>query len=615
MKNNINIIKLFSYSVIQLFVFCSCSSTLDPFYDGTLSEDEIFANAANFCGPLNDAYNALSANFNIDMDNMTDNSVSRDLTSNYYLCGTGALRPDNNPVDNWVGSYRQIRHINLFLSKMKLNPDPDAALPTPVLFYRILTAGDRSANVQEFWRLYGEAYFLRAYYYSELLTNFGGVTDDGQVLGVPLVGDRVLEVTDDLNIPRATYADCVKAITADCDTAIKYLPTQYLSTQTWGDSRVYGDSKNGRASGISARALKARVLLFAASPAFNITGDSEAQRKMWEAAAIAAGEAIRSVQGGFQDLVNAPAVSATDDIGNAYYFNQLQNKAWNDNGRDLFLRANVQGNNRAYENNQYPPSMYGSALTNPSQNFVDAFPDRNGYPITAEGTIYDPAKPYDNRDPRLALWVAYNGSPMGPNGYHTIETFDGGVDAYNPLKGTTRTGYYLRKLVRPKTVSLIPSNLVGTARTHIILGKPELYLTFAEAANEAWGVTGDPMGYGFTAKDVMNKILGKYGCGTQYLNNVIGSDQNLFRDYVHTCRRLDLSFEGFYFYDLRRWITDGNLATLNVDVYGMKIVRTGNNTYTYEQVLLEKKNFKSAYMPIPYSELYNAPAIVQNKGW
>jgi len=588
---------------------------LEPTYDGTLSEDEIFANAAYFCGPLNDAYNSLSATFNIDMDNLTDNSVSRNLSSNYCLCGTGALRPDNNPVDNWVSSYRQIRHINQFLSRMKLNTDPAAALPTPVLFFRINNANDRQANIQEFWRLYGEAYFLRAYFYSELLKNFGGVTNDGQVLGIPLVGDRVLQVTEDLNIPRATYAETVKAIINDCDTAIKYLPTQYLPNQTFGDARVYGDAKNGRASGISARALKARVLLFAASPAFNITGDAEAKRKMWEAAAVAAAEAIRSVQGGFQDLVNSPATSATDDVGNAYYFNQLQNRSWNDNGRDLFLRANIQSSNRGYENNNYPPSMYGSALTNPSQNFVDAFPDRNGYPITAEGTVYDPSKPYENRDPRFALWVAYNGSPMGPGGYHIIETYEGGVDAYNPLRGTSRSGYYLRKLVRPKTVSLLPSNLVGTSRTNIILGKPELYLTYAEAANEAWGVTGDPMGFGFTAKDVLERIHRKYACGNQYLNNVIGTNQNLFRDYIRNCRRLDLSFEGFYFYDLRRWVSDGNPAALNVDVFGTKIVKTGTNTYTYERVFLEKKNFRSAYMPIPYTELFNAPSIVQNKGW
>lgn len=613
MKNKI--IHLFSYSIILNCLLCSCSDFLDPAYDGTMTEDVVFANASYFCGPLNDAYNALGSTFDISMDNMTDNSVARIMSDQYYLCGTGALRPDNNPVDNWVVAYQQIRRLNQFLSKMKLNPDPNATLPTPVRFYKIDNPADRDANVQEFWRLYGEAYFLRAYYNSELLRNFGGVSADGRVLGVPLVGDRILEVTEDLNFPRAAYSECVKAIVADCDTAIKYLPTQYLPTPVKGDSRVYGQAQNGRAAGISARALKARVLLFAASPAFNIEGSAEDKRKLWENAAIAAAEAINAVQGGFQNLINIPATSATDDIGNAYYFIQLLNASWNDGGRDLFLRSVIQGSNRTYEENHYPPSMYGSALTNPSQNFVDAFPDKNGYPINAAGTVYNPDKPYDNRDPRLALWVACNGAKLGPGNYHTVETFDGGVDAYNPLRGTSRTSYYLRKLLRPKTVSLIPGSLVNTQRSRIILGKPELYLSFAEAANEAWGVSGDPKGLGYTAKAVLEKILLKYGCGNQYLNNVIGADQSLFREYIRNCRRLDLSFEGHYYYDQRRWIADGNPAALNVDVFGMKIVRNSDNTYSYERVFLEKRNFKSPYQPIPYTELYNAPAIVQNKGW
>ena len=212
--------------------------------------------------------------------------------------------------------------------------------------------------------------------------------------------------------------------------------------------------------------------------------------------------------------------------------------------------------------------MFGSALTNPSQNFVDAFPNVNGYPIDAPGTVYDPAAPYANRDMRLRLWVAYNDSD-------------------------------------------------------IILGKPELYLTFAEAANEAWGVTGDPNGYGFTAQSVLDRVLLKHDVlnsdgsrnNNKYLNDVIGEDQAEFRKYVRNCRRLDLSFEGHYYYDLRRWVSDGTTASLNVDVYGMKIIKNANNTYSYERILLEKRDFKSPYQPIPYSELYNAPAIEQNAGW
>jgi hypothetical protein len=581
----------------------SCSDFLEPQTDNTMSEETVFANAAYFSGPLMDAYDALSNNFDIAMDNMTDNSVSRNLSGDYYLSATGALSPDRNPLNNWVNGYRQIRRLNQFLSKMEFNPE--AEIPTPVRFYKIATPQDSIDNVREYWRLYGETFFLRAYYYSELLRNFGGATANNELLGIPLVGDRVLEVTDDLKIPRASYADCVKAIVNDCDTAIKYLPVEYKGTD-----RVTGASMNGRASGISARALKARVLLYAASPAFNPVNDV----KLWEDAAIAAGEAIRSVEGGFQNLVNAPVSSATEDIGNAYYFSQLQNKDWNSNGRDLFFRAAVLTGNKLYENENYPPSMYGAALNNPSQNFVDAFPDKNGYPIT-ESSVYDENKPYDNRDPRLALYVAFNGSKMGPGNYYTIESHTSGTDAYSPLRNTSRTSYYLRKLLRPKTVSLIPgATAAATQRTRIILGKPELYLNFAEAANEAWGVTGDPHQFGFTAKAVLEKLHLKYGAGNQYLNNVIGNDQNKFRDYIRNERRLDLSFEEHRYYDLRRWIPDGKPDALNVEIYGSKITKNNDGTFSYERILLEKRDFKSPWQPIPYMELYNA-SLVQNAGW
>ncbi|MDR3060840.1 MAG: RagB/SusD family nutrient uptake outer membrane protein [Dysgonamonadaceae bacterium] len=594
-----NFVKSFFLLIFILLGF-ACSDFLDPNTDNTMTEEEVFDNAAYFCGPLMDVYNALPDYFNIEMDNMTDNSVDGKLSGDYYLCGIGALRPDYNPLDNWTNAYLQIRRINQFLKKMVLNPS--AVVPTPVRFYAITTPQDSIDNVREFYRLYGEAYFLRALWLSDLLKNFGGVAPNGQVLGVPLVGDRELNVTDDLNIPRASYADCVQAIVNDCDTAAKYLPVEYKGTD-----RVTGQSMNGRASGISAMALKARVLLYAASPAFN----PENRKELWENAAIAAGNAIKAVGGGFQDLVNAP----TNEIGGAYYFNQLQDKTWNDNGKDLFFRSIITSGNRDYETNNYPQSMYGSAVTNPSQNFVDAFPDKNGYPIFENGATYSENNPFAGRDPRLALYVAFNGSQMGPGNYHTIESYEGGIDAYMPLKKTSRTSYYLRKLVRPGTVSLIPGSLTGTTRAYIILGKPELYLNYAEAANEAWGVKQDPKGFGFSAYSVLQRIHKKYGSGDQYLNNVIGESVDKFRSYIHNERRLELSFEGHYYYDLRRWVSDKSTNSINTDVYGMEITKNADNTFSYKRKFLEKKDFKSPYQPIPYMELYNAPSLVQNYGW
>ncbi|MDR1668242.1 MAG: RagB/SusD family nutrient uptake outer membrane protein [Bacteroidales bacterium] len=578
----------------------ACSDFLEPRPDNTMTEEEVFANAAYFCGPLMDAYSALPEYFDIAMESMTDNAVNNPLSGNYYLCSVGALRPNHNPLDNWVSGYQQIRRLNQFLSKMTL--DTTAVVPTPVRFYVIKTPQDSIDNVREFYRLLGEAYFVRAYWKWELLQNFGGVSADGTTaLGVPDVGDRVLEVTDDLNLPRASYAESVQSIVNDCDSAIQLLPVEYKGST----DRVTGTTMNGRASGIAAMALKARVLLYAASPAFNPSGDIT----LWEKAAIAAGTAIKAVSGGFQDLA----------AYEAYFFNQLQNKVWNDNGRDLFFRAHITSGNRNYENNNYPQSMYGSATNSPSQNYVDAFTDNTGYPIGESGAVYDETNPYANRDPRLALYVGYNGSQMGPGNYHTIASYKGGEDAYMPLKKTARTSYYLKKLLRPGTVRLVPGEEVGTARAYIILGKPELYLNFAEAANEAWGVTADPQGFGFTAATVLKRIHKKYwgnANGDKYLDNVIGNDANLFRAYIRNERRIELAFEGHYYFDLRRWIADKNTASLNTNVYGMEITKNDDGSFTYNpQLLLEKRYFASPFQPIPYMEIYNSPALVQNYGW
>ena len=615
MKNKM---KIFNDSMILLFIIgllCSCSGFLDPTKDGTISEDEVFRNNSYFNGPLNAAYDALDATFNIAMDNLTDNSAYRQFSNDYYSCSVGALSPNLNPLNNWNSGYQNIRHLNQFLEKMVLNPDPDAPLRTPVRWY-YPTRGNEN-NIEEFWRLTGEAHFLRALYLSDLLKNFAGVTADGDTLGVPLVGYQVLQVDKDLNIPRSTYRECVKAIVNDCDTAIKYLK----SIEYQGADLVWGQRNNGRASGIAARALKARVLLYAASPAFN--KDWETDKSKWETVALAAADAIKSVQGGFQDLVDSRA-SNSDDIGTMYYLGIVNNTDWQANMRDMFFSANIQTGNKAFETNNYPPSMYGNALNNPSQNYVDAFPDVDGYPITDENSVYDKTDPYANRDPRLALFVAYNGSRMTAAN-HTIETYEGGDDEFSILRGTSRTGYYLRKLLRPTTINLAPGapGTNSTNRVNIILGKPELYLTFAEAANEAWGVNEAPEEIGFTAKDVLLKILKKYGCGTKYLEEVILDDPEKFRDYIRNCRRLELSFEGHYYYDLRRWIPDGSTESLNVDVFKtMKIVRTGSTPegdpvyeYSGDPVLLEKRFFKSAYPPIPYMELYNAKSIKQNAGW
>lgn len=567
-----------------------CSEFLDPMIDGTLTEEEAFGNHAYFSGLINEVYYSLPNTYDINMDCATDNAVDNNYSASYLKASTGMLSPIMNPFDNYVNSYRQIRRINQFLEKMVL--DPSKPYLTPVRFTKLGTPEDSLNNIHTFYRLLGEAYFLRAYYEFQLLQTYGGVDKNGQLVGFPIV-TTVLHVDDDLDLPRDSYTDCVAQIIADCDSAIQHLPLEYKGTDA-----VLGASMNGRANGIAAMALKARTLLYAASPAFNPANE----KVKWETAARAAGDAIQALNG-LSNLANP-----TD-----YYFAKLNDKTYQI--KDQFLRGAVLNNNRTYESANYPPSMYGDGRVNPSQNYVDAFPDENGYPLS-ESSLYDPANPYANRDPRLAQYVAINGSKLGPGDYHTVETFVGGVDAWNPSKNTTRTGYYLKKLLRPGNVQLIPGNLTSTSRTAIHLGLPELYLNYAEAAFEAWGPAGDPEGYGFTSAQTIARIHQRYGASNNYMNNVALTDEAKFRNLIRNERRLELSFEGHYYWDLRRWLdNDEDLSSINKDVYGIKITKDNDGNLTYETIFLERKKFVSPYTPFSYEEIFNSSKLIQNKGW
>ena len=569
----------------------SCSDFLDPMLDGSLTEDQVFQNAAYFNGVLNTVYSNVPTQYDKKLDGATDNAVINITGNNYYRLANQNLSPNFNPTDNWTSNFLQIRRINQFLERMVLDHDNPDFL-TPVRFRPLHTRNDSIDNINTFYRMLGEAYFLRAFFQFELLRAFGGEGVNGQMLGYPIV-TRVLKVDEDLNLARNTYMESVRQIVNDCDSAAKYLPLEYKGTNA-----VLGQTMNGRANGIAALALKARTLLYAASPAYNQAGDIQ----LWEEAAIAAGDAIRAI-GGLQNL--APYEN--------YHFTQLNNQAFQI--RDIFFRGNVQGGNRAYENRNYPPGMFGSGEVNPSQNYVNAFPDRNGFPIS-ESTLYNADNPYAERDPRLDLYVAVNESRLGPGNYYTVQTYEGGRDAPNPSRQNSRTGYYLKKLLRPGTVQLITTDLRSTARAAIHLGAPELYLNFAEAAFEAWGPTGDPQAYGYTAQTVLARVLQRYGAGNQYLNTVAVNDPAKFRKLVRNERRLELSFEGHYFWDVRRWAAGNDVSGLNTQVYGVRITRDGSGAYQYElNVPLERREFSTQYMPISYQELYKTSNLVQNKGW
>jgi hypothetical protein len=190
----------------------------------------------------------------------------------------------------------------------------------------------------------------------------------------------------------------------------------------------------------------------------------------------------------------------------------------------------------------------------------------------------------------------------------TINTrVGGGVNAKDSLPTSTRTGYYLRKLLR-EDVSLDP--VTGTSKKHydVHMRFTEIFLIYAEAANEAWGPDG--MGTnGFSARNVIAAIRKRAGLKQpdNYLTSITTKED--MRKLIRNERRLELCFEGFRFWDLRRW-----KANLTETAKGININKT-STSFTIVDVESRTYNDFMFYGPLPEKEIVKFNALVQNEGW
>lgn len=549
----------------------SCSEYLEPDLDNQRSPEQVWSDPDYAQGVLNTAYQGLPKLYttygNDILDCATDNAVSNNVGSSVRKMALGAWTSNSNPINDWSGSFGHIRNINMFL-----NNGFDVTYFTSSI--------DRDQNYKD--RLRGEAYFLRAYFSFNLLQRHAGKSADGTVLGYPIVKEDY-----QLNkaYPRSIYEQCVRQILSDLDTAKKYLPAEYT-----GSDADFGEGNIGRATSVAAQALASNVTLYASSPAFYDANSSGLSRvEAWA-------RAVKKAQMLIDEIGNLPSWS--DDL------------YWDDRKGEPIMRT--YSNNRDIENKNYPPSLNGKGLTNPTQNLADAFPMENGYPIDAPESGYDPANPYVGRDKRFYATIIHNGAILRE---HTVETYEGGADTETNYNYSSRTGYYLRKFLNPN-VNLTPGSANNARHYRALFRKVEAYLNYAEAANEMVGPNAVPPYGKISALEAIQKIRSRAGITSDaYLTDVAGQGQEAFRKLIHNERRIELAFENHRFFDLRRWgyTTD----QLNTVADGIKITKSQDDTFTYETVEVEERAYEDymLYGPIPYNEVLKGSNIEQNKGW
>ena len=503
----------------------------------------------------NNEFESNSAYFLAGATDEAQYALETGAVNNYVNGGWSAANPYSR---TWSKCYTAIADANMFLEKLaqaditswQYNPD-----------YRNW--------VQQLELFPYEVRFLRAYFYFELFRSYGDV---------PLV-TTTLTNAEANTITRTPADEIVKFIVEEIDEIAPYLPVSYVTEV---------NSEVGRATRGAALALKARTLLYAASPLFNPTND----RSRWAAAA----EACKVI------LDNA----ATWGLKLSAY-----GSLW---GHDAFYNPELifglgRGEFNSFEMANYPVGVEnGSSGNCPTQTLVDQYEFQEGGQTFGErypGSIdLNAGDPYEGLDPRFALTVVKNGDEWPTNGSQkkAIETFNGGFNA-SPKYGATPTGYYLKKYVDGACVTTA-DNQTTRRHTWILFRLGEIYLDYAEAVFNATGSAKDAT-FGMTANEAINKLRNRPDIQMPEFTE----DGEAWVARYERERMVELAFENHRFWDVRRWKKGPQyfrtIQVANISA-GLQLTRA---------TVSRQWDDKYYFYPIPQSELKKNPNLTQNAGW
>ena len=483
-----------------------------------------------------------------------------------YALETGAINnyinggwSPANPYDRvWTKSYTAIADANMFLEKLEQTDISDWQYHPN---YK-----DWVAQLELFPY---ELRFLRAYFYFELFKTYGDV---------PLVTTTLTNGQAN-NVKRTPASEIVKFIVEECDAIAPYLPVSY---ETEIGSEV------GRATRVAVAALKARTLLYAASPLHNPDNNKD----KW----IEAANACKYI------LDNAETwglkLSAYGSLwGHDAFFN-----------KELIFGLG-RGESNSFEMANYPVGVEnGSSGSCPTQSLVDQYEYQDNGETFGQrhpGNIdLTEADPYEGLDPRFALTVVKNGDEWPSNGAQKkiIETFVGGFNAA-PKYGATPTSYYLKKFVDGSCVTTA-DNQTSRRHTWIVFRLAEFYLDYAEAVFNATGSANDPT-FGMTANDAINVLRNRADIQMPKFTE----DGAEWVTRYERERLVELAFENHRFWDVRRWKKGAEyFKTIQTATINSSLILT-------RSTITRQWNDKFNFYPIPQSELIKNPNLTQNPGW
>ena len=584
----------------------SCDKDLNNEKKDVLTDATQWASEANADIAINDVYDQLPNIYDRpeNFDHFTDDNDPDHYYSSWKWKG-GVVDPASTTTGltfaapsvgiadidryNWTGLYQAIRKCNNTMLQITLN----------------------KKNFSDAWynKRMDELRFHRAFHYSSLLQNWGGV---------PLVlTAQTREDSATLFLKRSTFAETLDFITKSLDTILanKYLVVKYNK----------GNADAGRATLGAALMLKAYMQQVAASPLHNsatypggpdpnkLVTFGNADPTRW-ATAAASFKKFMDDWGG----TGKPYDLVADDSTIWYENNEY-------NPEVIFDRqyvANTKGSSLEYYGGVvYVLSAYQTwGNYNPTQELVDQFFMANGKPITDPASGYNPQNPYAGRERRFYKWIVYDGAPYKMDWMTGIDTVYTRIDKVRKslneidfgLNDWSNTGYYFKKKLNPATR---PAQGQSGAN-YIYFRYTEVLLGYAEAQNEVAGPDA-------SVYSAINAIRTRASLPPLE----VGLSQSQMRTAIRQERRVELCFENKRFFDIKRWKIGEQVMT--VDLHGMKIENTvpGNNSGIWRYTVTGLSDAPSTtvhphsfvakvYMqPIPVPFLNQNPNLVQTPGY
>ncbi|MGX5817674.1 RagB/SusD family nutrient uptake outer membrane protein [Chitinophaga lutea] len=574
---------------MALLPLASCKKYLDKTQRSDITEKDVFRNFTNFQGYVETMYDdvvewihlqPIYGEGNLGGDDIVPTRYRGFNEGDYfYLLGNGtspyyntlATRSagtwnGNAAVRNhgiWQNSWFGIRAANITLAHLK----------------DLVDATDEERRLIE-----GQAYYFRGYFHWELMKAWGRV---------PFV-DTVFAADSDMRIPQKGLYETAELVLKDLQRAADLLPVDWEQTSV---GQTTAGRNMGRATKGMAMAYMAECLLYCGSPLFNgvSTGSYTYNKDYCKRAADAAWEVIKLGNQGVYAL--EPWATYSDIF-------------WKRDGtlprsREIIFKAPQRGNCRYFSATLGSDPFYSA----PSQNYTELFEMANGLPIDDGASGYNAMDPWKNRDPRFRYNFLLDGDKQidrltDDRAY--IQFYVGGRERTST---TSLTGYGTRKYWH------ITINATDNGWSNYIYEIPklrlgEMYLIYAEAANEAYGPSAAAPGATLTAVEAVNVIRNR--AGMPNVNAKFTGSATAFRERIWNERAVELAYESKRWYDIRRWYV-AHLPKYR-ELYALEFDK--QHTY-FKRTLIRTIQFseKHYWLPFPVNQVNQYPGWKQNPGW